>query len=207
MKEVTKSGRTVEEALHAAISELQTTEDRVKYEVIEESKKGFLGFGFKPAVVQVRLKKDPLETARNFLREITAQMGVPIEIEESRDERNFIFTLSADKVGILIGKRGSTLNALQYLTNVAANRHSDEHIHVLLDAENYREKRKETLRQLAKRMAEKSRHTGRVVQLDPMPSMERRVIHIALKEEEGIETHSEGADPNRKVIITPAKGH
>lgn len=206
MKEVTKSGRTVEEALRAAISELQTTKDHVKYEVIEESKKGFLGIGFKPAVVQVRIKKDPLETARTFLRNVTAKMGVPIEIEESRDERNFIFTLSAEKIAVLIGKRGNTLNALQYLTNVAANRHADEHIHVLLDAENYRERREETLQQLAKRMADKARHTGRIVQLDPMPSMERRVIHIALKGEEGIVTHSEGADPNRKIIITPSKG-
>ncbi|HET7657680.1 MAG TPA: RNA-binding cell elongation regulator Jag/EloR [Bacillales bacterium] len=206
MKEVTKSGRTVEEALQAALSELQTTEDRIKYEVIEESKKGFLGIGSKPAVVQVRLKKDPLETARKFLREVTEQMGVPIEIEESRDERNFIFTLSAEKVAILIGKRGNTLNALQYLTNVAANHNTDEHVHIVLDAENYRERRKETLEQLAKRMADKVRHTGRVVQLDPMPSMERKIIHIALKDEKGIVTHSEGADPNRRVIITPDKG-
>ncbi|HET7615728.1 MAG TPA: RNA-binding cell elongation regulator Jag/EloR, partial [Bacillales bacterium] len=129
MNEVTKSGRTVEEAIAAALEELNTTEDQVKINVVEEPKKGFLGLGSKPAVVMVKIEKDPVETARTFLNDITAKMGVPVEIEESRDDRNVIFQLSGEKIAILIGKRGNTLNALQYLTNVAANRHADRHVH------------------------------------------------------------------------------
>lgn len=204
MNEVTKSGRTVEEALDAALSELQTTKDHVDYEILEEAKKGFLGFGSKPAVIQVKVKKDPLEEARSFLHDVTENMGVHVEIEMHQDNDNVTFQLSSEKVAILIGKRGSTLNALQYLTNLAANRQTEKHIHVVLDAENYRDRRKETLEHLAKRLSEKARKIGKKVSLDPMPSMERKIIHIALKDEKGVATYSEGTDPSRRVIIVPA---
>lgn len=205
MNEVTKSGRTVAEALDAALSELQTTKDRVDYQIVEEAKKGFLGFGSKPAVIQVKVKKDPLEEARTFLHDVTENMGVHVEIETHREGDHVTFQLSSEKVAILIGKRGSTLNALQYLTNLAANHQTSEHIHIVLDAENYRSRRKETLENLAKRLSDKARKIGKEVKLDPMPSMERKIIHIALKSEKGISTYSEGTDPNRRVVIVPEK--
>ncbi|HEX6922982.1 MAG TPA: RNA-binding cell elongation regulator Jag/EloR [Bacillales bacterium] len=205
MKEITKSGRTVEEALEAALSELRKNREQVKFQVMEEAKKGFLGIGSKPAVVQVEVKHDPVEAASAFLREVIEKMGVSVEMEIKRDEHDVIFQLSGEKIAILIGKRGNTLNALQYLTNVAANRQADSRIHVVLDAENYRERRKETLQQLAKRLSERVRQTGREARLDPMPSMERKVIHMALKNEKGVTTHSDGADPHRRVIIERIK--
>ncbi|HET7580537.1 MAG TPA: RNA-binding cell elongation regulator Jag/EloR [Bacillales bacterium] len=247
MNEVTKSGRTVEEALAAALNELQTTKDHVNFQVVEEAKKGIFGLGSRPAVVQVKLKempeevrvseevqdsigsdsveesepevpvaeetemeteaeeKDPLETARAFLQDVTEKMGIDVEIEEKPNDRGALFELSSEKVAILIGKRGSTLNALQYLTNIVVNRQHEEHVHIMLDAENYRERRKEALEQLAKRQSDKVRKTGRKTSLDPMPSMERKAIHIALKDEKGITTYSEGSDPNRRVVIAPAK--
>lgn len=205
MKEVTKSGRTVEEALDAALAELKTTREHVNFHILEEAKKGFLGLGSKPAVVQVKMKTDPVEAARLFLQEVTEKMGVSVEIETIREDRNVIFQMAGEKIAILIGKRGNTLNALQYLTNLAANRDTDEHIHVVLDAENYRARRKETLEQLANRLSEKALQTGREVTLDPMPSGERKIIHMAIKDKRGITTYSDGVDPNRRVIITPVK--
>ncbi|HET7627714.1 MAG TPA: RNA-binding cell elongation regulator Jag/EloR [Bacillales bacterium] len=203
MKEVTKFGKTVEEAIAEALRELKTTKDQVKIDVVEEPKKGFLGLGSKPAVVTVKVDKDPVESARTFLEEVTLKMGVPVAIKEIRDDRDVIFQLSGEKIAILIGKRGSTLNALQYLTNVTANRHSDEHVHFIVDAENYRSRRRETLERLAQRNGQRVRETGREVALDPMPSMERKIVHLALKNEEGIQTYSDGSEPNRRVIIAP----
>ncbi|HEU5141406.1 MAG TPA: RNA-binding cell elongation regulator Jag/EloR [Bacillales bacterium] len=201
MKEITKSGRTVEEALDAALGELRVDREQVKFQIMEEAKKGFLGIGSKPAVVQVEVKNDPVKVASDFLKEVTEQMGVTVDIEVNREDRNVIFQLSSEKIAILIGKRGNTLNALQYLTNVAANRQADGHVHFILDAENYRERREETLQQLAKRLCKRVRQTGREARLDPMPSMERKVIHVALKDEPGISTYSDGVDPHRRVVI------
>lgn len=205
MKEVTKSGKTVEEALDAALADLQTTKEHVTFQVVEEARKGFLGLGARPAVVEVALKPNPVETARSFLQNVTTQMGASAEIETRRDGGTVTMQLSAENVAILIGKRGNTLNALQYLTNLAANRDAAEPVHIILDAENYRLRREETLKQLALKQGEKVRKTNRKVSLDPMPSMERKIIHMTLKDVTGVDTYSDGVEPNRRVVITPAK--
>lgn len=206
MKEVKKQGRTVEEAVDAALVELKTTRERVDVEIVEEAKKGLFGFvGSKPAVVNVVMKPDPLEIAQTFLQSVTDEMGISVEIKGQQDGENIEIELSGDKIAILIGKRGNTLNALQYLTNLAVNRQTDEFVRIVLDAENYRAKRTETLEQLAVRLSEKVETTGKKVSLDPMPSMERKIIHVALKDRKGIETHSEGKDPHRRVIIIPSQ--
>ncbi|TLS35133.1 RNA-binding cell elongation regulator Jag/EloR [Pseudalkalibacillus caeni] len=207
MKSVTVTGKTVEEAIGAALTQLGTDREKVTVTVREEPKKGFFGLGGKPAIVEVSEKPDPFTESQKFLHEVTRKMGISIEIDASRKDHDLYFNLSGEKIAILIGKRGQTLNSLQYLTNLVANRFSDQYVRVVLDAENYRERRKETLQQLANRLAEKAIQTNRSVQLEPMPSLERKVIHMALKERKGISTHSDGKEPHRRVIIVPEKNN
>lgn len=203
MKEVTKSGKTVDEAVDAAVSELNTTKADVTFQVVEEPKKGFMGMGSKPAVVQVTENTDPIKTARTFLQSVTEKMGVPAEVETNGEGDPVVFQLSAERAAILIGKHGNTLNSLQYLTNLAVNRNKEEHVHIVLDVEDYRARREDTLKQLAFRLCEKAEKTGREVKLEPMPSMERKIIHMALKDRNKIRTYSDGEDPHRRVVITP----
>lgn len=209
MKEITKSGKTVDEAVNAAISELNITKEDVKFHVIEEPKKGFMGMGSKPAIVQVMENTDPIKVARSFLQSVTEKMGVhtKIEAEIAGEGDPVLLQLSAEKAAILIGKHGNTLNALQYLTNLTVNRHRDEHVHMILDVENYRAKREDTLKQLALRLSGKVENTGREVKLEPMPSMERKVIHVTLKDRDKVSTYSDGEDPYRRVVITPERNN
>lgn len=206
MKEVEKQGRTVDDAIDAALLELNTTRDKVDIEIVEEAKKGLFGLvGSRPAVIRAVMKADPVEIAESFLKSVTDDMGLSVDLHSKRDGENIEIELSGDKIAILIGKRGSTLNALQYLTNLAVNRKTDDYVRIVLDAEDYRAKRSKTLKQLALRLSEKVEATGKTISLDPMPSMERKIIHVALKDRNGIETQSEGKDPHRRVIITPSK--
>jgi spoIIIJ-associated protein len=205
VKAVEKQGRTIEEAVDAALTELETTKDRVDVHIVEEAKKGFLGIiGSKPAVVHVEMKPDPFEIAEAFLKSVTEEMGISVQIEVKTNGDEIEFELSGEKIAVLIGKRGNTLNALEYLTNLAVNRKTDEFVRIVFDAENYRARRSETLKQLAFRLSEKAEKTGKKVPLDPMPSMERKVIHMSLKKRNGIETYSEGKDPHRRVVIKPS---
>lgn len=203
MRSVTVTGKTVEEAMHNALNQLETVEENVDIEVLEEPKKGFLGFGGKPARIKVVEKPDVLEQTKAFLEKVISNMGVEASIEGVKKDRDLFFTISGEKIAILIGKRGQTLNSLQYLTNLAANRFSDRFVRVVLDAENYRQRREDTLKKLADRLADKAIHTKREVQLEPMPSLERKVIHLYLKDKKGISTHSDGNDPHRRVVIVP----
>ncbi|RSK29193.1 protein jag [Bacillus sp. HMF5848] len=206
MKQITATGTTVEEAVSQALVELQTSEDRIEIEVIDEGKKGLFGlFGTKPAIVKATLKPDPVDEAIAFLKKVTKQMDVDITVEVKRDGKNVELQLSGDKIAILIGKRGQTLNALQYLAQLVANRYANQYINIMIDAENYRQKRKDTLEQLAGRLAEKAMRTGREVTLEPMPSYERKIIHAALSEYEKVQTASKGTDPNRHIVIVPRR--
>lgn len=186
-----------------ALNQIGTVQENVDIEVLEQPKKGFLGFGGKPARIKVTKKLDIMEQTSTFLQEVISNMGVEASIEGRREDRDLYFTLSGEKIAILIGKRGQTLNSLQYLTNLAANRFSDRFVRVVLDAENYRERREETLKKLADRLADKAMVTKRDIQLEPMPSLERKVIHLYLKDKKGISTHSDGNDPHRRVVIVP----
>ena len=206
MKQVTATGITVEEAVKSALDQLQTTEDRTEITIVDEGKKGIFGiFGTRPAIVKVVKKLDPIEEGKKFLLDVGLKMGSPIEVEAIVDGRNVQFILTGEKIAIMIGKRGQTLNSLQYLTQLVMNRFSDQYLNVLLDAEDYRRRRNDTLIQLADRLAQKAINTGKNVALEPMPSYERKVIHTALAENKRIKTYSIGNDPNRHLVITPNK--
>lgn len=207
MKQVTASGQTVKDAVQSAIKQLNTTEDQVEVEVIDEGKKGILGiFGSKPAVVKVTLVKknsNSIEHAEEYLHSITTQLGVEVTIDKKVNGKEVYFELSGNKIAILIGKRGQTLNALQYLVQLVINRNSDQYYTVTVDAEGYRKRREETLVTLANRLAEKAIRSNREVSLEPMPSYERKIIHTALQDKREVSTYSYGAEPKRHVVIKP----
>ncbi|MDQ0157764.1 RNA-binding cell elongation regulator Jag/EloR [Robertmurraya andreesenii] len=205
MKQVTATGQTVDEAVKSALAQLQATKDRAEVSIIDEGKKGIFVFGSRPAVVKVTVKLDPIEEAKKFLVDVSEKMGVKVEIEVLREGKQVQFILSGEKIALLIGKRGQTLNSLQYLTQLVINRYSEQYLNVLLDAENYRARRNETLVQLAERLAHKAVRTGQKVALEPMPSYERKVIHTALMENHRIKTYSDGVEPNRHIVIAPVK--
>lgn len=204
MKQTTATGQSVEEAVQSAMLELNITIEKAEITVIDEGKKGLLGiFGTRPAVVKVKVKEDPIQDSINYLKAVTEKMGVHVDIEVSQNGRNLELTMNSDKSGILIGKRGQTLNALQYLTQLVANHSSDQYVTVILDTENYREKRNQTLIQLAERLAYKAIQTKKEVVLEPMPSYERKVIHTALSNNAKVRTFSSGSEPNRHIVIAP----
>ncbi|MDZ5471650.1 RNA-binding cell elongation regulator Jag/EloR [Bacillus sp. 31A1R] len=203
MKQVTATGQTVEAAVESALAQLNTTKDRTEVTIIDEGKKGFFGFGSRLAVVKVTVKIDPIEEAKQFLLDVSKKMGATIDIEVIKEGKQVQFIMSGEKIALLIGKRGQTLNSLQYLTQLVINRFSDQYLNVLLDAEDYRKRRNDTLIQLAERLALKSLRTGQKVALEPMPSYERKVIHTALMENKRIKTYSDGVEPNRHIVITP----
>ena len=200
-----KTGKTVEEAYQAALAELGLPESRVSYEVIEEPSKGFLGIiGGKLAKVRVTVRElSPLEKAENFLKEIFSSMHLDVKMEREDKEESYIFNLVGENLGILIGKHGQTLDALQYLTNLAAGKSFRHHYFILLDVENYRERRQDTLEALARRLAGKVKRTGEEIRLEPMAAGERRIIHLALQDDHAVSTDSEGEAPYRYVVIRP----
>jgi spoIIIJ-associated protein len=206
VKQVTATGHTVEEAVESALAQLKTTKDRADISIIDEGKKGIFGiFGSRPAIVKVTVKIDPLEEAKSFLSKIGEQMGAPIDINVKQDGKHVLFTLTGEKIALLIGKRGQTLNSLQYLTQLVINRYSDQYLTLILDAEDYRKRRNDTLVQLAWRLSQKAIKTGKNVTLEPMPSYERKVIHTALAENKRVKTYSDGTEPHRFIVITPVK--
>ncbi|WHY86354.1 RNA-binding cell elongation regulator Jag/EloR [Neobacillus novalis] len=206
MKQITATGQTVEEAVESALVQLQTTKDRAEVDIIDEGKRGIFGiFGSRPAVVKVSVIIDPLEEAKKFLIQVSEQMGAPVEIEIKRDGKQVHFVMTGEKIALLIGKRGQTLNSLQYLTQLVINRFSNQYLTVILDAEDYRNRRSETLIQLAHRLALKAVKSGKDVPLEPMPSYERKVIHTALADNKRVKTFSDGSEPHRFIVITPVR--
>lgn len=255
-----KTGKTVDEAVSEALTELNKTRDEVEVEIIEEASKGFLGLiGSKEATVKVTVIEDAKDIVREIFSDIEPEKSQKVETEEkietisesnaevkenpvseqkSEDDKvdfieqtdkivfdfigkvmgtlgidyeieiervdNFLkvnILGDEDKLGIVIGKRGVTLDSIQYILSLLVNKHSDNFIRVIVDASNYRKKREKTLTELAERMAEKVVRTGRSIRLEPMNAQERRIIHFALQSFEGVATHSEGRDPYRKVVI------
>jgi spoIIIJ-associated protein len=206
VKQVTATGQNVEEAVESALAQLKTTKDRTEISIIDEGKKGIFGiFGSRPAVVKVTVKPDPLEEAKNFLVNVSEQMGVSVKVDITQEGKNILFSLSGEKIALLIGKRGQTLNSLQYLTQLVINRYTEQYLNVTIDAEDYRKRRNDTLIQLAGRLAIKAIKTGQNVALEPMPSYERKVIHTALVENKRVKTFSDGSEPHRYIVITPVK--
>jgi spoIIIJ-associated protein len=206
VKQVTATGQNVEEAVKSALAQLNTTKDRTEVSIIDEGKKGIFGiFGSRPAIVKVTVKADPIEEAKNFLVSVSEQMGVSVKVDIIKEGKNVSFNLSGEKIALLIGKRGQTLNSLQYLTQLVINRFHEQYLNVTVDAEDYRKRRNDTLIQLAGRLAIKAVKTGQNVALEPMPSYERKVIHTALVENKKVKTFSDGSEPHRHIVITPVK--
>jgi spoIIIJ-associated protein len=204
VKQTTATGQTVKEAVESALAQLQITEDRADISIVDEGKKGIFGiFGARPAVVKVSVIKDPIEEAEKFLLDVSEKMGAPVTINVEKNGKQVKFILSGEKIALLIGKRGQTLNSLQFLTQLVINRFSGQYLNVMVDAEHYRERRNDTLIQLAQRLAQKVVQTKKEVSLEPMPSYERKIIHTALVENKKIKTYSSGEDPHRHIVIAP----
>lgn len=257
MKRMTQTGTTVEEAVKSALSRLGVDREQVKVDIISEGKKGFLGFGSKPAEVEVTviesdtepsstittLKEDAeeaesvlqrneinseilseektsvekikeeksspeaaIEETKMYLSDVAKAMNIEdLSISHEVNGKYVTISMESEKAALLIGKRGHTLNSLQQLAQLVANKHAGQFLLIELDVENYRERRQEALEQLAERMADKAVRSGKKVEFEPMPSYERKVIHNALSNRLDIETYSEGTEPHRHLVIEPIK--
>lgn len=195
--------KTVDEALTSAMLDMGTTADNLEYEVIEKESSGFLGMFGKPARIKVRLKQSIENTAKSFLEKVFNAMEIKTEIDLLYNEENEMLEINlvGEEMGVLIGKRGQTLDSLQYLVSLVLNKTTENYVKVKLDTENYRARRKETLENLAKNIAYKVKRNRRAVTLEPMNPYERRIIHSALQNDKFVETYSEGEEPYRKVVI------
>ena len=203
------TGKTVDDALTNATVSLGVTSSEIKYEVIEEGSNGFLGIGSKDAVIKVVISgnEDPKDVAKDFLNGVfeAMQLEVNISMELEEADNTLSIDLAGPEMGVLIGKRGQTLDSLQYLTNLAVNRTAEKYTRVKIDTEDYRRRRKETLENFAKNMASKVKRTKKAVTLEAMNPYERRIIHSALQNDNNVTTHSEGEEPYRYVVITLKK--
>ncbi len=210
MEYIEVSAKTVSEAITEACQKLGVTSDKLIYEVVDEGSSGFLGIGSKPAVIKAAVKEEELsveDSAKKFLNDVFASMNmeVMVQVDYNETENEMNIDLSGEEMGVLIGKRGQTLDSLQYLVSLVVNKNVDDYIRVKVDTENYRERRKETLENLAKNISYKVKRTRRPVSLEPMNPYERRIIHSALQNDKYVTTHSEGEEPFRKVVVTLKK--
>ncbi|MBB6678242.1 RNA-binding cell elongation regulator Jag/EloR [Cohnella lubricantis] len=202
MKKLVAIGRTVEEAVRNGLSQLGVDQDRVTVSVLEQPSKGLFGLiGAKNAKVEIELLPDGEEEAVNFLREVTEAMGLQVQIDRKSDREQLLLHMTGGDLGILIGRRGQTLDSLQYLVNIVANRHSDRHLRIVLDAEQFRERRRQTLESLSDRMAGRVVRTRKEVVLEPMSSQERKIIHARLQTHPQVKTYSQGDEPHRSIVI------
>lgn len=229
MSKVVASGKTVEAAVRQGLAELGVSQDRVEVNILSQPSKGFLGLiGAKAAKVELTLipepeqasvsvkaaealpldhgpsttETDPYEEAVNFLLNVATSMGLEITVDVEHSKEATTLHIHGPDLGLLIGRRGQTLDALQYLANIVANRVSSSYIRLILDAENFRERRKKTLEELADRLAGKVIRSRKEVVLEPMSSIERKVIHARLQNHRQVKTYSKGEEPNRRVVIT-----
>lgn len=204
MEYINISAKTVADAITEACQRFEVTSDKLDYVVVDEGSSGFLGIGSKPAVIKARAKSTVSDKAKDFLNEVfdAMKMTVVINIRYDEENKNLNVELSGDEMGVLIGKRGQTLDSLQYLLSLVVNKESEEYIRVKVDTEDYRKRRKETLENLAKNIAYKVKRTKRPVSLEPMNPYERRIIHSALQNDRYVTTHSEGDEPFRRVVVT-----
>ncbi|MBX4262045.1 protein jag [Clostridium estertheticum] len=203
MKIIEMMGKNVDDAISKSLDELKVTRDKVEVETLDEGSKGFLNIiGVKPAKIRVTVKRDSLKEAETFLMEVLQSMSMKAEVK-LKDENNEIhIDLIGPNMGLLIGYRGETLDAIQYLVSLVVNKnHDEEYKRVVLDTENYRAKREETLKRLASKIAYKVRVSGRVLKLEPMNPYERRIIHSSLQNDTYIYTFSEGEEPYRRVVV------
>lgn len=204
MKSIIKTAKTVEEAINLAVAELGVKKEEVTVEILAEPSKGFLGIGSKEAKVQVVADKDPSVIAETFLSKLMDKMGIVAIPVIKREAENLYIDLQGENkedMGLIIGKRGKTLDSIQYLTSIIVNTNREEYLKVLLDTEDYREKRTNTLVELANKMADRVKKSGKNIKLEPMNPYERRIIHSALQEDADVKTHSVGEGEFRRVMI------
>ena len=204
MEYVEFTGKTLEEALTNAAVSLGVPSDELEYTVIEEASSGFLGiFNTKPARIKVTKKKTVEDVVNTFLGDMFKAMNMEVSVDIKVDEvsETVEINLTGDDMGLLIGKRGQTLDALQYIVRLVINKEIGGYLKVKVDTENYRERRKETLESLAKNIAYKVKRTKRSVTLEPMNPYERRIIHSALQNDKFVATKSEGEEPYRHVVV------
>lgn len=227
------SAKTVNDAITAACQEFTVTSDRLEYEVLEEGSSGFLGFNAKAAVIKARVKEeeeatpvveekkveasekkasteitaDVCKIATEFLDGVFKAMNLEVVVDTkfNKEECTLDVDLNGAEMGMLIGKRGQTLDSLQYLVSLVVNKETENYVKVKVDIENYRQRRKETLENLAKNISYKVKRTKRPFSLEPMNPYERRIIHSALQNDKFVTTHSEGEEPFRRVIVTLKK--
>ncbi len=199
---VEKTGKTVQEAISLALQDLNVDREDTEIEVLDEGSKGLFGLGGKVARVRVTIIGSRADEARLFLEDILSRMKVAVDIEAEEDDESVIVRITGKDSGIIIGRRGETLDALQYLTGLVVNKGKEDYKRVTVDIENYRQKREETLINLANRLAERVVRYRKNVTLEPMNPYERRIIHSSLQENKSVETYSVGEEPNRKVVIT-----
>ena len=201
------SAKTVDDAITEACQKFTVSSDKLDYEVVEEGSSGFLGIGSKPAVIKARVKSSVSDIAKDFLKDVfeAMDMVVVVNVKYNEADRTMDIDLSGDDMGVLIGKRGQTLDSLQYLVSLVINKDVEDYIRVKVDTENYRQRRKDTLENLAKNISYKVKRTKRAVSLEPMNPYERRIIHSALQNDKYVTTHSEGEEPYRHVVVTIKK--
>ncbi len=197
------SAKTVSDAITEACQKLMVSSEKLEYVVIEEGSSGFLGIGSKPAVIKAKIKDSVEDKAKAFMDDVFRAMNLDVVINIQYDEinRTMDIDLNGSEMGVLIGKRGQTLDSLQYLVSLVVNKDVEDYIRVKVDTENYRQRRKETLENLAKNISYKVKRTKHSVSLEPMNPYERRIIHSALQNDKYVTTHSEGEEPFRHVVV------
>ena len=207
MEFITVSAKTVNDAIIEACQKLLVSSDKLDYEVVEEGSSGFLGFNSKPAIIKARIKSSVEDIAVDFLGDVFEAMNMVVKVSAKYDEADSTLDidLSGDEMGVLIGKRGQTLDSVQYLTSLVVNKGVENYIRVKVDTENYRQRRKDTLENLAKNISYKVKRSKRSISLEPMNPYERRIIHSALQDDKFVTTHSEGEEPFRRVVVTIKK--
>ena len=203
MEFIEATGKNIDEALKNALNQLKTTQDKIEYTVLDEGSKGFLNIiGVKPVKISVKLKKDAVLDAKKFLQTVLMKMDVKADISIKEINRELHINITGENVGAIIGYRGETLDALQYLVSLVVNKNNEgSYKKILLDAENYRAKRKETLIVLANKTADKAKKYKKLIRLEPMNSYERRIIHGALQNDKEVKTYSEGEEPFRRIVV------
>ena len=201
------SAKTKEDAITEACQYFTVSSDKLMIEVVDEGSNGFLGIGAKPAIIKAAVKGTVEDKAKDFLKDVLEAMDLEVVIDVKYDEaeKNMEIDLKGDDMGVLIGKRGQTLDSLQYLVSLVVNKESEEYIRVKVDTEDYRNRRKATLEGLAKNISYKVKRTKRAVSLEPMNPYERRIIHSVLQNDKYVTTHSEGDEPFRHVVVTLKK--
>ncbi|KUO96532.1 RNA-binding cell elongation regulator Jag/EloR [Ferroacidibacillus organovorans] len=203
MKQLTVTAKTVEGAITQALQELNTTRDKVDVVILQAPSRGILGFGARQATVQVTKISDPIWEAEHFLRELMLAMHYVVTVSVEKKGTDVYMEIKGDNVGQLIGRHGQTLDSLELLVQTVASKNNDRYLRFHLDIEGYRQRREQTLIQLAHRIADKSIVLKREFVLDPMPAHERKIVHLTLERRNDVRTESRGTDPKRTVVVIP----